>query len=196
MQVENYEIYKTLEEVATINEKGEKVVPVNYVKYLLRYYFDYPVRSKRRRYFMEKDINGDLCTGTIYPDKTRDIDIGVKKRILINKFDKGTIVEREAIYRAIEEVATQIGLALIDKNQAKLYIMVTDDWPLEQHENISQVIVLGKFKFNAYLSDSEMIKTPMFEDLAEKSKIKKMVSELFEEKQKEDEYNLFEEDET
>jgi len=184
MQVENYDVMTTLNLHTKVNEKGEKVVPLDLVKYILRYYFDYPVRGKRRQCFMERNVNGDISIGTVYPDKTRDLNIGVEKRIFIDKMDAGTYIESAAIYKAIEEVATQIGLALIDKDQVRLYVKTRDasDMPFD---NILQAIVQARFMFNAYQPDSDILSEQTNLWSHQTDRIKKMVSEMFEEKRKE-----------
>ena len=189
MQVENYDVMTTLNLHTKVNEKGEKVVPLDVVKYILRYYFNYPVRGKRRQYFMERGANGDISVGTVYPDKTRDLSIDVEKRIFFDELDAGTYVERAAIYKAIEEIATQIGLALIDKDQVKLYVK-TRDVPDMPYDNIMQAIVQARFMFNAYQPDSDILNEQTNLWSFQTDQVKKMVSEVFEEKRKEHELGL------
>ena len=184
MQVENYDVMNTLNLHTKVNEKGEKVVPLDVVKYILRYYFNYPVRGKRIQYFMERNVNGDISVRTVYPDKTKDLSIDVGKRVLFDKMDAGTYVERAAIYKAIEEIATQIGLALINKDQVKLYVMTRDD-PDMPLDDILQAIVKARFMFNAYQPDSDILDEQTNLWSFQTDQVKKMVSEIFEEKRKE-----------
>lgn len=186
MLIDNYDILDTLEEHAEINEEGKKVIPINYVKYMLQYYFNYPVHSKEKRALMTRNVDGDIKFGRAYPDKTIDVSIEAQKKVIFESIDLGTEVEKAAVYKAIEEIATQIGLALMDKDLIKLYVMNKDYPEGDILDGLTEAIVKGYCMFNAYLPDNEILKGEPFSKYLQYNRIHKMISEMFEKKKSED----------
>lgn len=185
MLIDNYDILDTLEEHAEVNEEGKKVIPINYVIYILQYYFKYPVHSKEKRALMTRNVDGDIKFGRAYPDKTIDVSIEAQKKVIFESIDLGTEAEKAAVYKAIEEIATQIGLALMDKDLIKLYVMKKDYSDGDALNGLTEEIVKGCCMFNAYLQDNEMLKRELFGEYLQHNRIHKMISEMFEKKKSE-----------